>query len=61
MPWAKHIVLKYYHFKQYVKSGKIQINYIHTELQQANILTKLVKIELFGELYIYMYMDCVLC
>ncbi len=47
MPWMKHIALKYHHFKQYVKSGKIQINYMHTELQQANILTKPVKIELF--------------
>ncbi len=50
MPWMKHIALKYHHFKQYVMSGKIQINYVHTELQQANILMKPVKIELFPKL-----------
>jgi hypothetical protein len=49
-PWTKHIALKCHHFKQYVESGKIQINYVHTELQQADILTKLVKIELFPKL-----------
>jgi hypothetical protein len=50
MPWMKHITLKYHHFKQYVESGKIQINYMHTEVQQANIMTKLVKIEMFPKL-----------
>jgi hypothetical protein len=49
-PWTKHIPLKYHHFKQYVESGKIQINYVHTELQQANIPMKPVKIELFPKL-----------
>ncbi len=49
-PQTKHIALKYHHFKQYVESGKIQINYVHTELQQANILAKPVKIELFPKL-----------
>jgi hypothetical protein len=49
-PLTKHIALKYHHFKQYIKSGKIQINYLHTEIQQANILTKPVKIELFPKL-----------
>jgi hypothetical protein len=29
-PRTKHIALKYHHFKQYVESGKIQINYVHT-------------------------------
>jgi hypothetical protein len=48
--WTKHIELKYHHFKQYVKSGKIEIYYVHTELQQADILTKPVKIELFPKL-----------
>jgi hypothetical protein len=28
MPQTKHIPLKYHHFKQYVESGKIQINYV---------------------------------
>jgi hypothetical protein len=50
MPRTKHIALKYHHFKLYVKSGKIQINHVHTELQQANILTKPVKIDLFLKL-----------
>ena len=49
-PRTKHIALKYHHFKQYVESGQIQINYVHTELQQADILTKPVKIELFPKL-----------
>ncbi len=54
-PQTKHIALKYHHFKQYVKSRKIQINYMHTETQQANILTKPVKIEFFPKLQ-YMLM-----
>ncbi len=49
-PWMKHIALNYHHFKQYVQFGKIQINYVHTEVQQADILTKPVKIELFPKL-----------
>ncbi len=49
-PRTKHIALKYHHFKQYIESGKIQIKYVHTELQQADILTKPVKIELFPKL-----------
>jgi hypothetical protein len=49
-PQMKHIALKYHHFKQYVESGKVQINYMHTELQQADILTKPVKIKLFPKL-----------
>jgi hypothetical protein len=47
-PQTIHIALKYHHFKQYAESGKIQINYVHTELQHANILTKPVK-----NLYVY--------
>jgi hypothetical protein len=50
MPQTRHIALKYHHFKQYVESGKIRINYVHTEVQQADILTKPVKIELFSKL-----------
>jgi hypothetical protein len=49
-PQTKHIVLKYHHFKQYLESGKIQINYMHIEVQQADILRKPVKIELFPKL-----------
>jgi hypothetical protein len=49
--------LKYHHFKKYVdvESREILINYIHTEMQQADILTKPVKIELFPKLH-YMLM-----
>ena len=49
-PRSKHIVVKYHHFKQYIKSSEIQINFVHTELQQADNLTKKVKIELFPNL-----------
>jgi hypothetical protein len=52
----KHIAaLKYHHFKKYVESGETLINYIHTEMQQADILTKPVKIELSPKLQ-YMLM-----
>ena len=50
MPRTKHIALKYHHFKGHVESGRIQINYIHTERQQADILTKPVRTDLFPKL-----------
>ena len=54
-PRTKHIALKYHHFKGYVELGQIQINYIHTERQQADILTKPVRTDLFPKLcYILM-------
>ena len=49
-PRTKHIALKYHHFKRHVESGRIQINYIHTERQQADILTTPVWIDLFPKL-----------
>jgi hypothetical protein len=49
-PQMKHIALKYHHFKKYVQLGEILMNYIHTEMQQAEILTKPVKIERFPKL-----------
>ena len=49
-PQTKNITLKYHHFKEHVKSGLIQINYIHTECQQADILTKPVRTDLFPKL-----------
>ncbi len=49
-PQTKHIALKNHNFKKYVELGGILINYIHTEMQQADILTKPVKIELFPKL-----------
>jgi len=54
-PRTKHTALKYHHFKGYIESGRIQINYIHTERQQADILTKPVRTDLFPKLrYILM-------
>ena len=50
-PRTKHIALKYHHFKGYVELGQIQINYIHTERQQADILTKPVRTDLFPKLH----------
>jgi hypothetical protein len=49
-PRTKHIALKYHHFKGQDESGQIQINYIHTERQQADILTKPVRTDLFPKL-----------
>jgi hypothetical protein len=49
-PRTKHIALKYHHFKGYIELGQIQINYIHTERQQAVILTKPVRTDLFPKL-----------
>jgi len=54
-PRTKHIALKYHHFKGHVKLGRIQINYIHTERQQADILTKPVRTDLFPN-FCYMLM-----
>ncbi len=55
MPQTKHIALKYHHFKKYAESGEILINYIHKKMQQADILTKPVKIELFSKLWYYIW------
>ncbi len=42
-PQTKTFALKHHHFKKYVESEEILINYIHTEMQQADILTKPIK------------------
>jgi hypothetical protein len=49
-PRTKRIALKYHHFKHYFESGQISINYIHTERQQADVLTKPVRTDLFLKL-----------
>jgi len=54
-PQMYHIALKYHHFKGHVESGRIQIKYIHTERQQADILTKPVRTDLFPN-FCYMLM-----
>lgn len=38
-PRTKHIALKYHHFKQHVGT-KINISYISTDMQKADIFTK---------------------
>jgi len=43
-PRTKHIALKYFHFMSHV-GKKLQINYIHTEQQEADIFTKPVKVK----------------
>ena len=39
-PRTKHIALKYHHFRQHVKSGRVTIQYRPTEEQLADLLTK---------------------
>lgn len=45
-PQTKHNALIYHHFEKCVKSGRTQINYVHTEQQKASILTQLVQVNL---------------
>lgn len=46
-PRTKHIALKYHHFRSFVKSGEIEISYIKTTEQTADILTKPLSVEMF--------------
>lgn len=46
-PRTKHIALKYHHFKQFVKSKRVAIQYCRTEEQKADILTKPLRDDLF--------------
>ena len=46
-PRTKHIALKYHHFRSFVKTGEIVINYIKTTEQTADILTKPLCVEMF--------------
>ena len=39
-PRAKHIALKYHHFRSKVKDGSVSVEYIHTAKRTADILTK---------------------
>jgi hypothetical protein len=39
-PRMCHLAVKYHHFRNYVDSGRIRINFIHTNEQTADILTK---------------------
>ena len=49
-PRTKHIALKYHHFRRHVETGKVQISYVHTEEQEADIFTKPVRDDLFPRL-----------
>ena len=46
-PRTKHIALKYHHFRQHVKSGRLEIHKISTSEQTADIFTKPLASELF--------------
>jgi hypothetical protein len=37
---TRHLAVKYHHFRDYVNSGRIRIDYIRTNKQTADILTK---------------------
>ena len=39
-PRTKHIALKYHHFREHVRNGKVRINAIDTKEQIADIFTK---------------------
>ncbi|KAL7540880.1 hypothetical protein ACHAXR_010682 [Thalassiosira sp. AJA248-18] len=49
-PRTKHIALKYHHFRSFVKSGRVTINYCRTTEQKADLLTKPLADELFIKL-----------
>ena len=49
-PRTKYLNVKYHHFRDLVTRGIVQIYSITTELQQADILTKMVPMELFEKL-----------
>ena len=39
-PRTKHISIKYHHFREHVKEGKIKIEHVDTNEQRADIMTK---------------------
>ena len=49
-PRTKHIALKYHHFRSFVNSKQIEIQYIRTEDQLADCLTKPLGKNLFFDL-----------
>jgi hypothetical protein len=46
-PQTKHINIKYHHFHNSIKSGKVSMQGIDTKEQQADILTKPLEVSLF--------------
>lgn len=47
---SKHIHIRYHFFRELVKKGTIQLEYCTTRDQIADIMTKVVKLEVFEEL-----------
>jgi hypothetical protein len=39
-PRTKHIALKYHHFRKHVKDGTVNVKYVETDRQIADIFTK---------------------
>ena len=54
-PRTRHIALKYHHFRYHVESGRVDIHYIPTGEQLADLLTKQLSNEAFFTLR---YMMC---
>jgi hypothetical protein len=50
-PQTKHIGLKYHHFCQHIKSGRILTSYCQTTEEKADILTKPLSDDLFFKLW----------
>jgi hypothetical protein len=46
-PRTKHLNIKYHHFRESVKNGEIEIKYIRSKLQLADIFTKALVTNLF--------------
>ena len=47
---TKHILIKYHHFYSFVTNGNVEIKYVDTKEQIADIFTKPLYPELFGYL-----------
>ena len=50
LPRTKHIALKYYHFREHVWKGLLEINLIDTLEQLADIFTKALAFPIFNYL-----------
>ncbi len=49
-PWTRHIAIKYHHFRDHVRHGKIHIKWISTNDQIADIFTKPLPLAKFNHL-----------
>ena len=50
-PRTKHIALKYHHFREHVRNGKVRIHAIDTREQLADIFMKALPCEAFQYLH----------